>query len=262
MSDRLVTLPAALATALKTDPGRPLITFYDATTGERIELSVKTFDNWVSKIANLLSDDLGLEPGETVAVELPSHWLAPVTLVGIWAAGLRVGLPGNGWTPPASTARVVGPEAVTKVERDPSPLHSQRSGLVIACSLLPLGRPFPKELPVGWLDFAREVPGQPDILLTSSAASSGDMAVETAEQALTHEELSGRGMERSGALGLRPGSRLITDADITQLDGLVDVVAAPLVTGSSVVLVVGADDATRTRIAEQEKATCSAWAPR
>ena len=57
--------------ALRTDPGRPLLTMYDdfPTPGsERIELSVTTFDNWVSKTANFLLDELMLEPGEPVAV--------------------------------------------------------------------------------------------------------------------------------------------------------------------------------------------------
>src|SRR5579859_6537412 len=42
-----------LRSLLEADPARPLITFYDDATGERVELSVKTFDNWVAKTANL-----------------------------------------------------------------------------------------------------------------------------------------------------------------------------------------------------------------
>ncbi|PBC79521.1 uncharacterized protein (TIGR03089 family) [Streptomyces sp. TLI_235] len=44
------------------DPSRPLITFYDDSTGERVELSAKTFDNWVAKTANLLQDELNAGP--------------------------------------------------------------------------------------------------------------------------------------------------------------------------------------------------------
>ena len=52
-----------LDAALRRDPARPLITFYDDATDERTELSVTTFANWVAKTANLARDDLGLEPG-------------------------------------------------------------------------------------------------------------------------------------------------------------------------------------------------------
>ncbi|MFD0393659.1 TIGR03089 family protein [Streptomyces nogalater] len=51
-----------LASALAADPGRPLVTFYDDATGERVELSVATFANWVAKTANLLQGDLAATP--------------------------------------------------------------------------------------------------------------------------------------------------------------------------------------------------------
>ncbi|NDU76176.1 TIGR03089 family protein, partial [Actinomadura sp. DSM 109109] len=40
------------------DPSRPLVTFYDDAAGERVELSARTFDNWVAKTANFLVDGL------------------------------------------------------------------------------------------------------------------------------------------------------------------------------------------------------------
>ena len=52
------TFPAALAATLRTDPGRPLVTFYDDATGERVELSVATYANWVAKTAGLVQDEL------------------------------------------------------------------------------------------------------------------------------------------------------------------------------------------------------------
>jgi len=77
---------------LAADPSRPLLTFYDDATEERVELSVKTFDNWVAKTANLLVDGLGAEPGARVALALPVHWQTAVWLYACWAAGL-VALP-------------------------------------------------------------------------------------------------------------------------------------------------------------------------
>ena len=39
-------------------PARPLVTFYDDATGERVELSVATYANWVAKTAGLAQDEL------------------------------------------------------------------------------------------------------------------------------------------------------------------------------------------------------------
>jgi uncharacterized protein (TIGR03089 family) len=82
---------ALLAGALRTDPGRPLLTMYDDATGERIELSVTTFANWVFKTANLLVDELMLEPGEMVALDLPAHWQPAVIQVAVLVAGGQLG---------------------------------------------------------------------------------------------------------------------------------------------------------------------------
>src|SRR5262245_66226190 len=46
------------------DPTRPLLTWYDDTTGERTELSGATLGNWVAKTANLLVDGVGAGPGD------------------------------------------------------------------------------------------------------------------------------------------------------------------------------------------------------
>ena len=45
------------------DPARPLLTYDDRGTGERVELSATTTANWVAKTANLLVDELDLEAG-------------------------------------------------------------------------------------------------------------------------------------------------------------------------------------------------------
>ena len=62
-----------LRSELDRDPARPLLTYYDDATGERIELSVATFDNWVAKTAGLLRDGMGAQPGDRVALALASH---------------------------------------------------------------------------------------------------------------------------------------------------------------------------------------------
>ncbi|MFZ4373965.1 MAG: TIGR03089 family protein, partial [Mycobacterium sp.] len=62
---------ALLDPLLSANPMGPRITFYDDSSGERIELSTVTLANWAAKTANLLRDELGAGPGSRVAVLLP-----------------------------------------------------------------------------------------------------------------------------------------------------------------------------------------------
>lgn len=64
----------------------------DRTNG-RIELGHRTLGNWAAKATNLWIDELELEPGSVVEVGAGvTPWLAAVTAVGTWTAGLAVGL--------------------------------------------------------------------------------------------------------------------------------------------------------------------------
>jgi hypothetical protein len=90
-----MTTPAELLQAeQRRDGARPLVTWYDDATGERIELSVTTAANWSAKTANLLADEHGLGPGDTVALTPTSHWLCVVVLLGAWTAGVAVDVTG------------------------------------------------------------------------------------------------------------------------------------------------------------------------
>ena len=82
------TVPALLRRLVESDSARPLITFYDDRTGERVELSVLSFENWVAKTANLLVDGECAEPGELLSLRLPTHWQGAVWLCAAWSAGL------------------------------------------------------------------------------------------------------------------------------------------------------------------------------
>ena len=77
----------ALEHQLRLDGSRPLVTFYDDATGERVELSVVTYANWVAKTAGLLEDELMIERGCTALLDLPTHWLGPVWLGALWSLG-------------------------------------------------------------------------------------------------------------------------------------------------------------------------------
>src|SRR5215203_4284402 len=79
-----------LSVTVRREPAAPLVTHYDDATGERVELSATTLDNWVAKTANLLQDEFDVGPGSTVAVALPVHWQTAAVLLGIWSCGATV----------------------------------------------------------------------------------------------------------------------------------------------------------------------------
>lgn len=82
---------SALMTSRVSEAGhRPFLTFYDDATGERTELSYATFDNWVSKTANLLADELELDVGDRVATVAGNHWTTVVVAFACWKVGCVV----------------------------------------------------------------------------------------------------------------------------------------------------------------------------
>src|SRR3954468_9752751 len=86
----MTTFPAALAALLGREPARPLVTFYDDVSGERVELSVATYANWVAKTASLAQDELDAGRGGLLLVDLPTHWLGAVWLGAAWSLGMCV----------------------------------------------------------------------------------------------------------------------------------------------------------------------------
>ncbi len=122
-----------LRSALASDPGRPLVTFYDDATGERVELSVATFANWVAKTANLLQGDLAAEPGDRAVLLLPAHWQTAVWLLACSSVGVLADVGGD-------------PAAADLVVSGPDTLDAARAcaGERVALALRPLGGRFPQ----------------------------------------------------------------------------------------------------------------------
>ena len=50
-----------------------------------MDFSAQTLDNWTSKIANMLEQELDLSEGSTIAVDMPVSWQAAVTVFGALA---------------------------------------------------------------------------------------------------------------------------------------------------------------------------------
>jgi uncharacterized protein (TIGR03089 family) len=138
-----------LAAAVRRDPTRPLLTWYDDATGERTELSGATLANWVAKTANLLVDGLGLGPGDRAGVLLPPHWQTAAVLLGCWSAGVEVVGPAG----PKAPVDVLFAAAAGAGAHE---VAAWSAGDRYALSLDPFALPL-REVPPGWADFSLEV---------------------------------------------------------------------------------------------------------
>ena len=221
--------PQLLDEALRRDPARPLLTFYDDATGERTELSTATFANWVAKTANLLRDDLGVQPGATVGLDLPVHWQGAVWLSAAWALGLHVVARGDveGEDDPGAPVDV----AVLAYGRTPP----DGVGDVVALGLGPLGLPRQDAVaPAGTtLDYDREVHGHGDRFVPAGRP-------DPAAPALTTE-----GVTRSGGTLVAlaraqaappPGARLLVTDPLTGSAAVLAGLLVPLATEVTAVL--------------------------
>ncbi|WP_046508726.1 TIGR03089 family protein [Streptomyces odonnellii] len=213
-----------LRSALATDPARPLITFYDDATGERVELSVATFANWVSKTANLLQGDLAAAPGDRLALLLPAHWQSAVWLLACSSVGVTVGIGGD----PADADLVVS---------GPDTLDAARAcgGERVALALRPLGGRFPQP-PDGFIDYAVEVPGQGDRFVPYAPVDPDGPALSVDGTELTSAQLVARAREDADGRGLTAGSRLMSGLSYGSWEGLSAGLFAPLAAGASAVL--------------------------
>ena len=237
-----MTLTAALLDPYLTGPAaaRPLITYYDDATGERVELSATTTANWAAKAANLLRDECDVEPGTPVAVLLPAHWQTAAVLLAAWWCGAEV---------------VADPAAAEWVLCDAGrvdlALAAEPAGGVVALSLDAFGQGI-AGLPAGVVDFAPEVRLHGDDFMPWAAVPDTAPALAGLDR--------GRGAGRRPRPGARAGDRRrrpgavhagLEHASTGVTDGLLAVLAA----GASLVQCRNADPATLDRRAAAEKAT-------
>lgn len=144
--DSIVGLIDALA-----DREDPVLTWYGSDS-ERVDFSGRTLTNWVIKATNLLTEELGVAPGEEIWLDLPSHWRALVWALATWNAGAR-----TSFTPSGATAAITA---------EPGPAHDSLELIVIA--LPALARSVP-DLPAGAIDGAADLMTQADVFLLPPA---------------------------------------------------------------------------------------------
>jgi uncharacterized protein (TIGR03089 family) len=227
---------------VRRDGSRPLLTYYDDETGERIELSVTTFDNWVAKTVGLLRDGLGADAGARVSLRLPPHWQSLVWAMACWAVGACVTTGQDG----RADVVVTGPDGLDAATSD-------GATNVVALSLRPLGARFTEVLPPGVLDYAVEVPSYPDQMAylppdEVEPGLDGDGGVHTLGGLVAYAE------DRRAQLGLEARSRVLVateDLGVALRGGLL----VPLVVGGSSVLIRNENRPARERRVAAERVT-------
>jgi uncharacterized protein (TIGR03089 family) len=230
-----------LAEALAADPSGPLITFYDDATGERIELSATTLDNWVAKTANLLQDG-GVEPGSRAAVLLPPHWQSAAILLGCWSAGLSV--------------VVAGMHGADVVFAGPGQLDAAleaRADEVYGLSLAPMAPPL-RDLPPGVSDYATEVRGHGDRFAPVTPVDPHATAVFGEEGSLSYADLAEAATARAAELEITGADRVLVDAASTHTP---EWLLVPLAVGASLVLCRNLDPAKVAERVAAERVTVS-----
>jgi uncharacterized protein (TIGR03089 family) len=236
-----VTLTAALLGPLRTGSAaaRPLITFYDDATGERVELSGTTTANWAAKAANLLREECDVEPGTRVALLLPAHWQTAAVLLAAWWCGAEVvSRPGDAeWV-------------LCDADRVDIALASGSAGGVVALSLDAFGKGI-SGLPPGVVDFATEVRGQGDDFVPWEQVPDSAPALDGA----TISEVLAAARARAAELGLARTDRVLSTLDWNTAEGLRDGLLAVLAAEASLVQVRNPDEAALARRATAERTT-------
>jgi len=235
----MTTFADVLAGRLRREPGQPLVTFYDHATGERTELSVTTYANWVAKVGSYLVEECGLERGDALVIDLPAHWLGTVVLGAAWTVGLVV-VDGG-----AADAVVCGPDSVAA--------RAGTADVVVATALHPLARPFDTALPAGVRDLGVEVWAQPDAFTPWDPPTGADEAA----PGLRHDALW-EAATRSSLL--EPGGRLLSEVNPASPSGFSSF-TEPLVLSGSLVLVAHGDPARLDATYAAEHATARLSVP-
>jgi uncharacterized protein (TIGR03089 family) len=243
-------VPALLPRGEVAQASGPLLTYYDDATGERTELSAATLSGWASRTAGLLHEGCGLGIGSRAAVLLPPHWQTAAVLFGAWAAGVAVsfrlwataGLPelGPGADEPPDVTFVSRKRLDSWLEDEPDARHRFVLGLDPSAAAL-------QDVPTGYRDYIVEVYHFTDSLQWYAPIVPTDAATVCGT---SYEQWGSVARAVATSLGLRPGDRLLVDAN--EHEHPVKWLLAPLAAGASVVLCANVDtDAVASRIAAE-----------
>jgi uncharacterized protein (TIGR03089 family) len=250
-------VPALMLDLVSTDPGRPRITWY-GPGHERVELSAKTLNNWVSKTANLLVDELDVEPGSRIGIALPGHWRTLVWLLAGWSVGAHLVVLPSAGRPDQDDAPTVEVDVLV-TDSPSSPPPGTVESLLVVVALPALATRFLGDVPVGAIDAAAEVRLQPDAFVVGERPAGTDPAFTANGRTVLHADLlstaRAAGLTDAISAGDSPAVRLLTGAGP---DRAIETYLAALATGGSVVLhhdLAGLTEAERAHLSGQEAIT-------
>jgi uncharacterized protein (TIGR03089 family) len=233
---------------------KPFITWYDDHRDERVELSYKTFGNWVAKTANLLLDELGTGPGDRVGLVLADHWQTPIVLAACWRAGARVVV-----IDPASPDQPTTDLVAAFVREEYLPFAEAALGgtTVVALTADLLGR---SQRDLGKaLSFSRLVPSMGDEF-DGGPDPDGD-ALTAGGEAATMAGLREQAAALAGRTGLGDTDRLLSGRPLLTVGGAVAGLLAPFLSGAGVVLSAGLDPARFWKRVADERVTVAVLEP-
>jgi uncharacterized protein (TIGR03089 family) len=238
-----------LHAALAKDPGAPLVTFYDDATGERIELSAKTFGNWVAKTANLLVDGLGAQPGDEVVLDLPPHWQTAVWLFACWSAGAVAVLDAD-----------YSGDVTVVTEADLPRAVEAGAPEIVGLSLHALGGPL-RDCPPGVTDYATEVRAYGDHFAPYDPIDPDAPALRVMSVTLSGAEVNSKTFSFVDNSGLTASSRVLSTVSYTTLEGLLVGLLGPIAAGGSAIIQRNLDKAGLDRRISLEHVTAVAGVP-
>ena len=220
----------------ESEPGRPRLTWY-GTDGERVELSGRVLDNWVAKTANLLVEELDVEPGSTVVLHLPLHWRTATWLLAVWSVGAQAVVP-------AAADELDGRDGRVVVSDRPHLVGGlvAAGGQLVVQPLPALSRGWEGQLPAGALDATTQVRGQGDVFVASSGPLHRPLFAEAAQ------------VVSQACWPMRPRV-LVVDPTLGPLHWLL----APLVADGSVVVVAAAPGSAGHRSAVDQEGITAGW---
>lgn len=197
----------ALLAALEELGPRPVLAWYGEAS--RIELSGHVLANWVIKAIGHLHDEVALEEGDAVVLDLPPHWKRLVLALAAWSLGAEVTVlprPAEG-AAEADVASTLAAreEALAQIE-DPRVVVTDLPGSdladsadeVLAVQPVSLAPRFDGDLPPLVRDWVVEVRGSSDRLGVALTDWSGPASADGAEaeaSATTRLLVPGDGLE-------------------------------------------------------------------
>ncbi|MGQ7295024.1 TIGR03089 family protein [Quadrisphaera sp. KR29] len=214
-AEQRVDVPRLLARLRAQDSGRPRVTWYGAD-GERVELSARVLENWVAKTANLLVEELDVEVGDAVRLDLPAHWRTVAWRLALGAVGAELADDDDG-----------DPRVAVVADGAPVPADAEQvvvqalGALALRAASVPAGALDAAAVVAGFGDALPHVPGAPGLVV--------------------------------GASG-EPGARVLVDVPPVGDAAALDAVLAALAGGGSAVLL-GPGAPAAERVAAQEGTT-------